>query len=172
MRAAKGEATATETKTPRGRAKKARNGGAATTIANVVQDIEAEIEAKRRESDEEDPPVTGHVESGRNSGPKDSSGGDSSSSSSSSSDDGHRDSAALRALWTYRATKEWHPKPLPQPFKLTNPRVTKSPKLWPLLFDVLKATHADFVTARDLDGELTRAFNECMISFYQVTGGG
>jgi len=113
-----GEDTATGTKATRGRPKKVRDGGA-TTIANVVKDIEEEIGAKRREADGEDP----KVESG-------------------------------------------HPKPLPQPFKLTNPRVTKSPKLWPSLFDVLQASHADFVTARDLDGELTRAFNECIISFY------
>ena len=96
-----------------------------------------------------------------------------SSSSSSSEDEPKKgvDDPALVGLWSYPATKEWHPKELPTPFRMTTPKVLKAPRLWPLLWDSMAVTESDFVTTRNLDGEVTKAFAELITQFYEMPGG-
>ena len=82
------------------------------------------------------------------------------------------DDPAVTVLWSYRATKDAYIKAIPRPLRITNPRVLKTARLWPLLWDTLSVVASDFVSERDLDGEVSRAFTEAFSSFYNLREGG
>jgi hypothetical protein len=86
--------------------------------------------------------------------------------------DAGTDDPKIMKLACYAATKEFVPRPVPRPFRLTNAKILKTPRLWPLLMDWLELEEGDLVSARGLDGEVLRAFTEAFTEFYTLPEGG
>ena len=85
----------------------------------------------------------------------------SSVSDESSSDEGS-DDPMLKSCWMYRTTKLHYREVLPVPFKVSNARIVKDARLWPLLWDTVRATEDSFTNVYDLDGDLTKAFESSL----------
>ena len=94
-----------------------------------------------------------------------------SSVSSESSSDGGSDDPMLKSCWMYRTTKMYYREVLPVPFKVSNARIVKDARLWPLLWDTVRATDDSFTNIYDLDGELTKAFESSLKLAYNTDFG-
>jgi len=71
----------------------------------------------------------------------------------------------------YRTTKMYYREVLPVPFKVSNARIVKDARLWPLLWDTVRATDDSFTNIYDLDGELTKAFESSLKLAYNTDFG-